>query len=110
MERNKNINISVKNTKGFEYIYDATRLWAFGLPNASVSIEPDELKVVAPNGVRCNEYIVMLSIMPDATFNSSSQLNKTSEELIDQAMEGASQEDDKSLFSIIGDFFKNLFT
>ena len=109
MERNKNINISVKNTKGFEYIYDATRLWAFGLPNANVVIEPDELKVNAPNGVKSNQYIVILSILPENTFNSSSQLNKISQELIDQAMDGASQKEDKSLFSKIGDVIGNIF-
>lgn len=123
MEENKDISLSIKNEVGLVYQYDETRFWGFGHANGQVLIKTDDLSIKATNGVSPNEYIVGLAIMPANTFNASSNLEMTSEDLIDQALLGAVLNDDESndlLFNVQGaktgfwtklkNIFSDLFT
>lgn len=90
MDPIENIQIDVLAGNGFEFVNPETRLWAFGHEGGTSEITPNALKMTSGENFAQSDYIVLLGIFTGAPFATTNQRNASSEELIDQAMDGAS--------------------
>lgn len=90
MDPIENIQIDVLAGNGFEFVNPETRLWAFGHEGGTSEITPHALKMTSGENFAQSDYIVLLGIFTGAPFATTNQRNASSEELIDQAMDGAS--------------------
>ena len=92
MDSISNINISVSNEIGFKYKFPDTKMWGFGY-KGKTEIKDDELLLWTDNSFSSNEYIVLLSIFPENTFQTSSSYPYTEDGLKEMAMKGATSND-----------------
>lgn len=88
MDYTNSINIRVTTANGFKFEYPDTRMWGFGY-KGTTSISQDALTMTTNGEFRTTDYMVMLSIMPANTFHTTNSLDRDSESMINQAMEGA---------------------
>lgn len=82
------INIAVKNDIGFKYKYPDTKIWGFGF-DGKAEIDENALLLWTDKRFRQDEYIVMLGIFPENTFDTTARSAKTEKELIDKATENS---------------------
>lgn len=90
MDPIENINIEVRTENGYVFENPDTRIWAFGHEGGTSEITPDALTMNSGENFRQSDYIVLLGIFTGAPFATDNQRSASSEELIEQAMDGAS--------------------
>lgn len=90
MDPIENITIEVLAGNGFEFVNPETRLWAFGHEGGFSEITPNALTMTSGENFSQSDYIVLLGIFEGAPFSTSNQRSASSEEIIEQAMDGAS--------------------
>lgn len=90
MDPIENIQIDVLAGNGFEFVNPETRLWAFGHEGGTSEITPNALTMTSGESFDQSDYIVLLGIFTGTPFATTNQRDASSEELIDQSMEGAS--------------------
>lgn len=90
MDPIENITIEVLAGNGFEFVNPETRLWAFGHEGGFTEITPNALTMTSGENFSQSDYIVLLGIFEGAPFSTSNQRSASSEEIIEQAMDGAS--------------------
>lgn len=116
------VDISVTNDIGYEFIYPQVRIWGFGF-EGTTAITSERLSMET-NTFSRSDYMVMLSIFDGQIFNTNKGSDWTSDSLIDQAFEGVdvdpkdyqdgstneSFEDDTSSSSSSGGLFASFLT
>lgn len=90
MDPIENIQIEVLAGNGFEFVNPETRLWAFGHEGGTSEITPNALTMTSGEDFDQSDYIVLLGIFTGTPFVTTNQRDASSEELIGQAMDGAS--------------------
>ena len=107
------IEITVKGFKPFTK--DDVNMWSFGYPGEVVLDESTgEIKARSSESLKSSHFATLLLQFPENYFNTSSSLNKTQEELREQAFEGSDygrEEENSStdrFFEIIGLLFIGL--
>ncbi|WP_282926343.1 DUF2207 family protein [Helcococcus kunzii] len=82
------IEIIVTNDFGFNFKTSGTKIWGFGYKGLTEILD-NQLSLVANKGFNTSDYIVMLSIFPEKTFNTTAKSKHTSKSILDLAMKGA---------------------
>lgn len=85
-----NMQIEVQTNMSFDFLYPETRFWAFGHEGGTTEITSDSMIMKAGDSFLQSDYVVLLGILEGSPFLASHQLDETSEELIERAMDGAS--------------------
>lgn len=83
------IEIEVLNETGFEFVNPETRFWAFGHEGGMTEITSNTLTMNSGETFNQSDYVVLLGIFEGTPFATSNQRDASSEDLIDQAMSGA---------------------
>lgn len=84
------IEIDVVTDTDYAFVNPDTRFWAFGHEGGTTEITSDALLMTSGEDFAQSDYIVLLGIFTGTPFTTSNQRDASSEELIEQAMEGAS--------------------
>ncbi len=95
MEPISKINISVTNKVGLKYKFPDTKMWGFGY-DGTTEITEDALLLKAEDNFTTSDYVVLLSIFPEGTFQTSANYEYTEKDLVDKAMVGATANDGSS--------------
>ncbi|MDD4541145.1 MAG: DUF2207 domain-containing protein [Eubacteriales bacterium] len=99
------IEINVKNETAFEFVNPETRFWGFGHEGGTTQITNGSLIFKSGDSFRQSDYVVLLGIFEGAPFPTNYSLDRTSEEQITMAMEGAQLDEDEGDFKI-GSIFR----
>ena len=89
------IKIAVTNKVGLKYKFPDTKIWGFGY-NGKTEITEDALLLTSGDRFDRANYMVLLSIFPEGTFQTSANYEYTEQDLIDKAMVGATSNDGDS--------------
>ncbi|MGI5948992.1 DUF2207 family protein [Peptoniphilus sp.] len=92
MNPTERASVRVYNDAGLVYSYPSTRIWGFGY-TGKTEINNDNLYAYTEEPMSSSNYMVLLGIFEGKIFNTSNNQNWTSDELIDEAMVGASPSD-----------------
>lgn len=82
------IEIIVTNDFGFNFKTSGTKIWGFGYKGLTEILD-NQLSLTANKGFNTSDYIVMLSIFPEKTFNTTAKSKHTSKSILNLAMTGA---------------------
>lgn len=88
MDPISNINISVTNKSGLVYKFPDTKLWGFGF-EGTTEIKEKELLLKSKGSFTKSNYVVMLSIFPEGTFDTTASYPYDEEGIKENAMQGA---------------------
>ena len=89
MDPIEKVDIQVRASNNFEFVNPETRLWAFGHEGGQSEITSEALTMTTGENFSQSDYIVLLGIFEGVPFNTAHQSDSTSDELIEQAMDGA---------------------
>ncbi len=84
----QSIRVAVKNTEGFSYTEDNTRIWGFGYPGGT-KITEKALEMWTEGNIKKEHYVVLLAIFPENSFAVTANSNYSSDGLIKKAKEGS---------------------
>ena len=85
-----NIEINIKNDISYEFVYPDSRIWGFGHEGGTTEITNNALVFNSGNRFQQSDYVVLLGIFEGTPFLTDYHSDRTSDELIEKAMEGAS--------------------
>lgn len=111
MEPISRVHIAVSNDIGFSYEYPKTRMWGFGW-EGKTNLGTQEITMDSGENFSSEEYMVLLAIFPENTFQTTSNLEYTSDGLLSLAREGSTMGDpdaydsgeDNGIFSAVRSF------
>ena len=89
------IEISVKNDVSLEFAYPESRFWGFGHEGGKIEITSEALIFNSGDNFEQSDYVVLLGIFEGAPFSTDQRMDRSSDELIALAMEGASFEEEE---------------
>lgn len=98
------IEINAKNNIAYEFINPETRFWGFGHKGGITEITTDSLIFKSGDSFKQSDYVVLLGIFEGAPFLTDYSIDRTSEEQIAMAMEGAHLDEDEDDFNLGGIF------
>lgn len=92
------IEINVKNDISYEFKYPESRLWGFGHEGGRTDILDDVLSFNSGDYFHQSDYVVLLGVFEGRPFLTDYALDRTSDDLIGMAMEGATLDDKEEDF------------
>ncbi len=99
----QSIQVRVKNTAGFSYTEDNTRMWGFGY-RGGTKITEKALEMWTEGIINKEHYVVLLAIFPENTFAASASSDYSSDGIIEKAKKGSiwgpKKSSEKSILSL----------